>query len=1189
MNLRLLVAGFYDSRSPRDYAGVTSIGGYMSLRFYLGPSGVGKSYRLYEDVLDLAQSQPDKQFFFIVPDQYTMAVQKHLIDKSQAHAITNMEILSFKRLAYKVFEETGAPEHISLDDTGKNLIVRSIALKHRQELTTLGKSLDKIGYIHETKSVISEFMQYGIGQDQLKQIIAAADKKPALKSKLKDIEFIYKEFLNVLSDRYITPEGILALLADKVERSSLLAGSVIILDGFTGFTPIQNRVIERLMAACEHMWIALTIDEAGMKANENSFDLFSLTHKTYERMCKLAKGAGLTLDKEVHLFNEQSRRFAGGSALDFLERNMLRNAASVYEGDDQSVYAFVADNPRAELMHALIKLKKLVRSQGLEYRQCAIVTGDLATYAPYASELFDRYEIPGFVDDTRRIVLNPFIEFIKSSLGIIVSDFSYESIFHFLRSGLADIELDQIDLLDSYVVAMGIRGRRAWTSQFIRYSDDMKEYDRESRSYKVTEESLGKLKAMNDIRSRVMDIISPIMSLKRCKSFSAMDISSMLYDFIEHNQLFAKLSQYADRFAMAKDYPREKEYSQIYDSFMELLDTMAGILASDELTLEEYIKILEAGISELKIGVLPQGVDYVVLGDIERTRLDEIKVLFFLGVNDGIVPKTADAGGIISDLDREFLNGVLDEFDIELAPSPRQKMYIQKLYLYTNMTKPSKALYVSYSKMDALGGSITPSYLIQELKQLLPKLKVEDTSAIAASDLLVGRNDAYSLLAANMSSIVSGRLSEVDRNFFDSLYAALEADNSQRVADIKDGAIYRYTDTRLKPELVKTLYGSGLKISVSRLERFARCAFSHFLSDGLRLAAKQEYSFDSAGVGVLNHDVLKEFASKLSQIGKRWGDLTRQEAEELLDAIVDEAAARYGEGVIFDSGRYAYQLKRIKRILIRCVMSIAYQLKKGRFEPRNMEYSIRQVVDIDKVKVGLSQEEKVILGGSIDRVDAADQDDKLYIKVIDYKSSEKNIDLVSFYRGLNLQLVVYLDSACQDYKKEHPDKQVVPAAMFYYPMIDPMVDNAERDDEAGINAAINKRLRAKGYFADSDTVIALLDQEFETESDVVYAKRLKSKPGFDSKSSHNLPVQDFDNILKYSRKKVAELSEEILLGDIGARPVYERADQNACTYCAYRQSCGFDTRVDGYAYNKTTMKKDEVLDKIRTELEDGGH
>lgn len=1158
----------------------------MSLKFYLGASGAGKSYKVYDDVLRLAEQQPNKRFFIVVPDQYTMEIQKHLVSHSKAHGITNTEILSFKRLAYKIFEELGEPESLALDDTGKNLLVRSIALKHCDELPTLGKSLNKMGFVHEAKSVISEFMQYSISPEQVLVLTKCAENRPALKSKLSDMEFIYREFMQTLSDKYITPEGILALLADKIPSSKLIKDSIIVLDGFTGFTPIQNRVISAALPVCDQMWVTLTTDKAGMESSESQLDLFSLSRKTYDSMCRLAKECGVSRLEDVTLWDQTIYRFKDNPQLAFLEKNLLRNDAKVYTDPSDSVFMAVADNPREELRHVCIKIKKLIADKKLAYRDIAIVSGDLGVYEPYAKELFKQYEIPGFVDSTRHIVLNPFIEFIKSSLEIISSNFSYESVFHFLRSGLCDIDRDQVDILDEYVVALGIRGRSKWINEFSRYATSMKEYDSDSRSYKVTEASLDKLMYINSIRRKVIGILEPLLVLGTRKVMTASDISKALYQFIAASDLHSALLEYSDRFAEAEDYAREKEYSQIYDSFMNLLDTMAGILADEEMTVDEYTKILEAGISELKVGVIPQGVDYVILGDIERTRLSGIKYLFFVGINDGIVPKNADGGGIISDLDREFLKTALEDTGLELAPSPRQKMHIQKLYLYLNITKPSEGLYLSYSRMDSQGSSLLPSYLISTICKYFPGITVTDCNKLSPIETVVGHRDAYSVLSRNMNMFASGLLTDEDKPFFDSLYALLLEDDAARTSSIVKGATYRYQSTRLSGAMVKAIYGARLNISVSRLERYAGCAFAHFLADGLRLKEKEEYSFDSRGVGNVDHDVLSRFSAKLKEQKKSWANISREEAEFLLDQIITEVTSQYGESVIFDSARATYQVKRIKRILLRSVMSIAYQLRKGKFEPDEMEYRVKHEIDIDKVKVGLDEDEKVILGGSVDRLDIAKDGDRLYVKVVDYKSGDRNIDLVQFYRGLSLQLVVYLDQSVKKLKKLNRDKEVIPAAMFYYPMQDPIIETDEAMDEAAINAAITKQLRVKGYFADDETVIGLLDSEFTTESDVIHAKRLKNL-SLDTRSSHNLSVTDFHNMLKFSEKKVTELSEDILMGNIEASPAVYDNDRDACTYCSFRQTCGFDTKVEGYKFRRPDITKSEVLERIRMELSDG--
>ena len=121
--------------------------------------------------------------------------------------ILNIDVVSFERLAYKVFEELGGGNRPVLDDTGKNLIVRRVLEKEKKKLDYFGSSIEKTGFVSELKSVISELLQYGITPQQLGEIGENVKEKQQLSAKLKDIRLVYEEFMAFLSTNYITVWG----------------------------------------------------------------------------------------------------------------------------------------------------------------------------------------------------------------------------------------------------------------------------------------------------------------------------------------------------------------------------------------------------------------------------------------------------------------------------------------------------------------------------------------------------------------------------------------------------------------------------------------------------------------------------------------------------------------------------------------------------------------------------------------------------------------------------------------------------------------------------------------------------------------------------------------------------------------------------------------------------------------------
>ena len=719
----------------------------MSLRFYFGPSGSGKSHRIYEEIMQRAAQEPGRNFLIIVPDQFTMQTQKDLVMRSDRGGILNIDVLSFGRLSHRILEEVGTKEMPVLDDTGKSLVLQKIAADLKEQLPAMGSLLHKQGYIHEVKSAISEFMQYGISTQDMDKLIASAEKRGALAMKLRDLKTLYRGFQDYIRDHFITTEETLDVLRRSLVKSKILPDSVVVFDGFTGFTPIQNRLIQELMRVCEETIVTVTIgEEEDPYQMDGEQKLFHLSKKTVADLVKLAAEAEVTRGEDVFVKGGPNR-FAEAPALCYLEQNLFRYQYEPYTEKQHEIRMFEALSPREEVHQTALYIRKLIREEGLTYRDIAVVIGDLEGYASYVETEFGQLEIPCFLDRTRGIVLNPMIEYIKSALQLYIRDFSYDTVFHFLRSGMADISREEIDELENYVIRTGARGYRTYSRLFTRRTEEMQQ----GSGQEDTERAEETMERLNRIRQQFADTVEILHMAPWAKAGEYVD---HLYDFLEQNQVQQKLLNYQQQFEQEGDLAKAREYAQIYRLVMDLLDQIYGLLGEEEISLQEFADILDAGFGEITVGTIPQNVDRIVVGDMERTRLKQVKVLFFLGVNDGNIPKNASKGGIISDMDREFLI----ESGTEMAPSPRQQMYIQRLYLYLNMTKPSERLYLSYAKVNSDGKGIRPSYLIDTVRKLFPLLAVEYPQNRSRLEQIEGRQEGARYLAEELREYADGTL-----------------------------------------------------------------------------------------------------------------------------------------------------------------------------------------------------------------------------------------------------------------------------------------------------------------------------------------------------------------------------------------------------------------------------------------------
>ena len=704
----------------------------MSLQFIMGNSGAGKSRYAYEKILAEAARHPEKNYLIVVPEQFTMQTQKELVSLHPAGGILNIDILSFQRLAYRIFEETGGSLYPVLEETGKSLVVKRVAQEKKKELTILGSTLKRTGAVSQMKSLISELKQYQIAPSELDTWAEETGEKKLLAAKLKDTGVIYRAFEEYLENRYVTAEDVLEVLAGKLEESELIKNSEVLVDGFTGFTPVQIGVLGKLFRLCAKVYVTIIMDEREDPYKKAiPHQLFAMSRQLVQQLMKAADEAGCPVEPEIWVRRSGHGRFQPGSTMDQLEQRLFRygkrgfsgngiekrpesgteaktgNPAAGYEAKQQGIYISVAPNPRAELEETVRLIRRMVREEGMRYQDFAVLTGDLSVYGTYAREIFEKCGVPYFVDEKHSVLMNPFVEFLRAAIEMVVQSFSYESVFRYLRCGLSSLDREETDAMENYVLALGIRGLKAYGETWTRGYRGIKPDEVPQR---------------NLLREKFYAEVQPFAERMKKKDATVRERTEALYALAVQNQMQEKLEERRQQFEQQGQEAFAKEYSQIYGIVMELLDKIVEVLGEEKMTLAEYQEILEAGFAEASVGIIPPTADQVLIGDNERSRLKDIRVLFFVGVNDGLIPRHDAGGGILSEYDREEL----ERADAKLSPTARETMYQQKFHLYRNLTKPSERLYLSFAKAGASGEAQNPSYLINEIRKLFPEIPVRD-------------------------------------------------------------------------------------------------------------------------------------------------------------------------------------------------------------------------------------------------------------------------------------------------------------------------------------------------------------------------------------------------------------------------------------------------------------------------------
>lgn len=1108
----------------------------MPLKFVFGPSGSGKSSYLYQHVIQESMKYPERNYIVLVPEQFTMQTQKDLVMMHERKGIMNIDVLSFARLAYRVFEETGGGGLPVLDDEGKNLILRKIAGDYESELKMLGGHMKKQGYISEVKSVISEFTQYDIGEDEIERVMESAGESSRLYYKLADIRLLYRGFTDYLREKYITKEELLDVLSCEVEKSERLKNSTVVLDGFTGFTPVQDRLLGELMRHCREVIVTVTMDRRGNPyVYEHPYQLFALSKQMVTSLLQIAKQNKIPVEEPVELYDHVPWRFKEQEALAFLEKHLFRYGAGAYEKEQEQVKLHLAKNPREEAYAVAEQVRRMMREDRYRLRDIGVIVSDMDVYADHLKQAFIKYDIPFFMDHKRSILLNSFVEYIRSVLHMAEQSFSYESVFRFLRTNLAGFTYEEIDELENYVIGLGIKGYKHWQEKWTRKLRGMAQED---------------LDKMNHYRRQLVEKVDGLIYVLRQRRKTVADITRAIYEFMVQENIQVRLAEQEELFKAKGELALAREYAQIYRIVIELFDKFVELLGDEQVSLSEYCKLLDAGLEEARVGVIPPEVDQVVIGDMQRTRLKDIKALLFAGANDVYLPGALLRTGLLSELDREKFA----REKLTLSAGGKEKAYVQKFYLYLNLTKPSEKLDIYYSKVSADGKSVRPSYLIQELQKLFPKLKVRDEERYLKEQELT-ENIGFDRM---IREFVQKR-HETDGAWCE-LYNWYKKNPKwqEKVERFLEAGYYRKPLDALTEEAAKRLYGEEFETSITRMERFAVCAFSHFLMYGLGLREREEYDFQAADLGNVCHRALERFSYKVEREAGDWLKLTEEKRKQYVEESVEEAIADYGNSILYSSSRNAYLIVRMKRMLEKTVWALTKQLAAGDFKPA--AYELR------------------FANGKIDRVDTCEDGDCVYVKVIDYKTGSKSFDVTALYHGLQLQLMVYMDAALQMEQKKHPEKEILPAGVFYYRIQDPLIDRPKEGEE---QESILKELKPDGMISLEKEVLEHLDHCMVGESSVIPVKY--NKNGSLSKSSKAASAQDFYLMMKYAVNKVEEIRQKILSGDVKVNP-YRRGTETSCDYCSYRQICGFDTKMEGYRYREIeAMSVDKVIQAMKGE------
>lgn len=1174
----------------------------MGLQFIIGGSGTGKTTYIFNKMIEESMNDKSRKYMAVVPEQFTMETQKTIVNLSPVRGTMDIDILSFDRLAKRIFDEAGLSSIKVLDDTGKCLIIRKIIEENKSKLSVFGSKVKMAGFIDEMKSMISELYQYGIGEKQLDEMLKISEKKPLLYAKIKDIMLIMTELKSYLENKFIMNEELLQRVCELIPESKLIRNSYIVFDEYTGFTPVQYKVIGYLLKYAGQVSIALTIrdgDKTDFSKVNCATDIFGITIKTLNKLKKIAEEQQAELHNDIIL--KDSFRWKDKKEFQYLEKNIFKFGSKPFVMSSGNIKIHICGNADNEAEYVAHTIKNLVRSEKIRYKDIAVITADIDTYHRSITENFSKHDIPCFIDNKRSIIANPIVESIRAVLEMINENYSYETVFRYLKCGMSSLEREETDRLENYVIRWGIRGHKRYANEF-----------------KTEDEKI------NQAREKLINDTQELYeAFKNSRGITVREAMTAIYNMVMKLNMDTKLEAMQKYFENEKNLSMAKEYTQVYEKVMELFDKIVFLIGDEVINVKELTAILDSGFEDIKVGIVPPTLDRVVVGDTQRTRLNNIKVLFFIGVNDGLIPKTDQRGGILTQAERSFLA----EGKIELAPTARENAFIQKYYLYLILTKMSDKLYLSFKKINGDGSSARQSYLINSFMKMFKGIKVTDeenvssNSAIGNSvtnnfvmDRITNIGTAKEYVSESVYDYIADTMSSEDKIIFNEVYTACVRENVD-FRDVINATVFENNPSNIDTAIARVLYGENLLNSVSRLEKFAACAYEHFISYGLALQPRREYEVNSTDIGNIYHKAIELFFRKISGRNISWNKIDDELRDILINESVNEAVELCGNDVFSDNARNAFTINRIKKMTKKTAWILQEQIIAGSFVPKDFEIRFSSDYGLDELKYIFEDGGQMGLKGIIDRVDYYNDGDDIYIKIVDYKSGKKKLEINDVYNGLQLQLVLYMEAAIELIKKRYPDKNIIPAGLFYYSIDNPTINdediNLEKEllstetsdaDEVKRQRAaelVLKYQRPDGLINGEDKIVTAMDNSLEDNErsgreSIVAPISYNSKGGLKA-GSRLITDKDMLSLIKYVHDKVGELGKEILNGNIELNP-YIKANsrgniqvrETPCTYCEYKTICGFDKRISGCNYRTLYKEKDdEVWKKIRNSSHTG--
>ena len=1163
----------------------------MTMRLLIGRAGSGKTTLCLQEIEEeLYRRQDGPSLIYLVPEQAAFQSEYALASLPGLGGTIRAQVLSFRRLAWRVLQETGGGRRLFIDDTGKGMVLRKVLERHKPLLEIFRDAGDKPGFMQDLVHLYNELRRNRISIYQLKETWERETEKHSggglLGKKLRDVALIMEEAEQELCAHYVDAEDTLLMLALKLPQSKFTRDALLWVDGFYGFTQLEFFVLESFLQHAREMTISLCLDRyynLGEKVDE--LNPFYNSAVTCEHLQQLAAARGVATTKLVLSQDDNAYRprFKNNPHLAHLEQQLHSYPTIPFSGKHSlslPLRLVAAQGRRSEVEAVAREIIKLVRDEHYRYREIAVVAHNLEQYADLIVPVFDDYNIPLFLDQKRTILHHPLVEFIRSALEVVNGNWRPEAVFRCIKSGFlfpAGGDKKQLQewrdlaaMLENYVLAYGIRKAHWQDEQKWKYMrrDTLEEEDPGL--------STNEAAFLEQIDKARRFLSGPLLQFQKKYGTASLvgERVKALYELLETVSAGEQLHLAAEQARERGEPEKSREQEQVYQGIIALMDQLVEITGEENVTPALFARVIDSGLAALRLGHVPPSLDQVLAGNLERTRSGNLRALFLLGANDGVLPSRPTGEAIFTDQERD----TLEARGFPLSPGPQRRLLDEEFLIYIALTQAKDYLWISYSLADEEGKALLPALLVSRLQEMFPGLREEipviDTeeaySNVATTNNEFGAANALLPFVIHPRQTLShlavqlGRWKEgaVLHPLWWEVYNwyVCGGGNKEEARRLLAGLFYENTETTLTGQTSCDLYGSPLQASASRLERFRFCPFSHFAAYGLRLQPRVQYGLEALDTGRFFHVALRNVACVLQKQQRYWGDCEQEELLQIVSAEVTRLLPRVQQEILLSSRRYLHLAKKIKETVGRAVLYLAEHDRRSDFKPIAVEIAFAKDGELPPLHLMLEDGTSVNVVGRIDRLDVACSDTgSIYLRIIDYKSGTADLNLVEVLHGLSLQLLIYLDAALTHAAMllQLRELSVYPAGIFYFRVYDPLLRSSGPLTPDEFETEMLKLFKLKGKLLADPAVVKLMDKELNSGYSNVIPAGMNKEGELYRNVKSLLTAEQFEQLRNQIRCIVADTAAEIMQGSLRISP-FKLGRKKACTFCPFKAVCQFD-------------------------------